>query len=37
MAAFAKEIRDAFTGGDVEWADLEATLAGYAARRAPGT
>jgi len=28
MAAFAKEIRDAFTGGDVEWADVEATLAG---------
>ena len=28
MAAFGKEIRDACTGGDVEWADLEATLEG---------
>ncbi len=28
MAAFGKEIRDAFTGGDVEWADVEAALAG---------
>ena len=34
MAGFGKEIRDAFTGGDVEWADLEATLAGV--RCAPG-
>jgi hypothetical protein len=28
MAGVAKEIRDAFTGGDVERADLQATLTG---------
>ena len=28
MAGIAKEVRDAFTGGDVERADLQATLAG---------
>lgn len=28
LAGFGKELRDAFGGGDVEWADIRATLAG---------